>query len=954
MKRINPNTDFVLVPGKVYIGSWDNNTRRVIFKPSTDFLGDTCHMIAANDIYMLSRSGCCTSDNTQFREATHDEIIWLEACIAENRTVPLEEVLKKAENSLIIDEYYTVTNSNGYMIGKVTIPMTEDSKDGYIRGRATVVTNFDNQKEFSTDDVWCYKSADRTFRKSTSDEIQWLDGCIKADKYIPKEEVVTYKEQTMTYKFKVGDKVKTVRSGSGLAWTEENKEVTIAELGVYFNGPGYRIEPKLGNSLNGQYGGFIGEESFELVKPQKMNTYGLNIGDTLPCNILREWGKLGSNYISDDNTWRQGGLFSGDDRLIESFKEINGEVGFHPSGSSSFVYMKAKGFKEFMESLNKPKEIELIHGKWYKFTQILAKAKWLIKFDKKEGDRLFQLKSICISGGFDIFRQAIGWGNYPDTKDWEIADMEEVYKHFPEEAPTDGIKSIPLPKFAIGDKVNTLPDIGESCIGYNDKVPNGRIDYVNDRQRYVKNPATITQMGISSGEYWYKLDDFGNWFTEDSLKLAKEEEKWVPKVGDWVVFMPDEARRLDYYTDHWNKPYVIKVERISGGNLCFSGQVMQKVSGKSSTSGWWSNDKRCFRKALDSEIPVENSVVPEYVECIGRPGWSDLSDVQIGTIWKTDSKGYIAGGYRIVWPDGSGQTVSGKEHCFKPSTKEAYEKQENAKKMPVCDDWCVKCTEENKDVIAVWLKGQNLGYSINIGAHYGIRRGIVDYGSIHGDSSWGIVLSTEEFYKIIGYVTPEKKPMSIDPLEEAERRYPVGTLYVPLYSNGAVRHGKVEEAKYLPKALDDDWGNSDYIEVGIGYVYVNGKWAEVVQDRGMAKGDGKSIRAEFGREDNLDIGDEVEAIDQSHGWGSVNKGDIGKVTNVTKEYYVVDFPKQKAWNGKRNCFRRVGSDGQRPAKIHVSSEILYKPKQETQLNTNVNRVESISNQLVKQKKVVLF
>ena len=84
----------------------------------------------------------------------------------------------------------------------------------------------------------------------------------------------------MTHKFNVGDKVKVTQGGLGCAPEEEGLEVTIIERGDYFRSPGYKVDPAIGNTKDGHYDGFIGEDSFELVvkktiditklKPRKM------------------------------------------------------------------------------------------------------------------------------------------------------------------------------------------------------------------------------------------------------------------------------------------------------------------------------------------------------------------------------------------------------------------------------------------------------------------------------------------------------------------------------------------------------------------------------------------------------------------------------------------------------------------------------------------------------------
>lgn len=71
-------------------------------------------------------------------------------------------------------------------------------------------------------------------------------------------------------KFKIGDLVQIIISGRGTPPEDRSKKVKITEIGIYKgNNPeevGYKIYPKLGNSLTGKYEGFIGESSFKLIK----------------------------------------------------------------------------------------------------------------------------------------------------------------------------------------------------------------------------------------------------------------------------------------------------------------------------------------------------------------------------------------------------------------------------------------------------------------------------------------------------------------------------------------------------------------------------------------------------------------------------------------------------------------------------------------------------------------
>ena len=74
----------------------------------------------------------------------------------------------------------------------------------------------------------------------------------------------------MEYKFNIGDRVRVIGGGSGVSIQHRGMEVEIVEKGVYSScGNGYRVNPPIGNSLTGNYGGMIGESMFELVKKEE-------------------------------------------------------------------------------------------------------------------------------------------------------------------------------------------------------------------------------------------------------------------------------------------------------------------------------------------------------------------------------------------------------------------------------------------------------------------------------------------------------------------------------------------------------------------------------------------------------------------------------------------------------------------------------------------------------------
>jgi len=66
-------------------------------------------------------------------------------------------------------------------------------------------------------------------------------------------------------KFEIGQHVIVKHTGAGVGPNEMNKVVKIIEVGEYSYGAGYKVEPAIGNTLTGQFNGFIGQGSFELT-----------------------------------------------------------------------------------------------------------------------------------------------------------------------------------------------------------------------------------------------------------------------------------------------------------------------------------------------------------------------------------------------------------------------------------------------------------------------------------------------------------------------------------------------------------------------------------------------------------------------------------------------------------------------------------------------------------------
>lgn len=98
-------------------------------------------------------------------------------------------------------------------------------------------------------------------------------------------------------KFKVGDKVTVVYRGSGCGSRYVGRVVTITEAKpTGYNGkPGYKVSPAIGNTLSGNFDGYIGERTFELFE-QTTEEKRQELSDAF--NVLRKH-QIGFNPQAD-------------------------------------------------------------------------------------------------------------------------------------------------------------------------------------------------------------------------------------------------------------------------------------------------------------------------------------------------------------------------------------------------------------------------------------------------------------------------------------------------------------------------------------------------------------------------------------------------------------------------------------------------------------------------------
>lgn len=96
------------------------------------------------------------------------------------------------------------------------------------------------------------------------------------------------------HRFKVGDLLKVIASGSGCGDKEVGETVIVTELGDYAGTPGYKVYPLVGNcKTSNHFGGVVGENSFEL---QYENAIPQNVNNSIIADgLLQQYLKLFPN-----------------------------------------------------------------------------------------------------------------------------------------------------------------------------------------------------------------------------------------------------------------------------------------------------------------------------------------------------------------------------------------------------------------------------------------------------------------------------------------------------------------------------------------------------------------------------------------------------------------------------------------------------------------------------------
>jgi hypothetical protein len=199
--------------------------------------------------------------------------------------------------------------------------------------------------------------------------------------------------------------------------------------------------------------------------------------------------------------------------------------------------------------------------------------------------------------------------------------------------------------------------------------------FIKQTHRYRPKGGDLTVWFFSIGyiygfkdDYYFNGDKLFPFLTDEQFKkwVLKKTIDWIPKfeVGKWYKF----KSMYNWY---------IKLNEISSNSITAS-EFINIEDGQLKLNGLWNIEYLDSLKLLTdlSEIQeflpdghvdkiAKPNTIPEYVECIKKV--HDNSSPKVGEIIKANSEGSLIG---IC----SYNSITYKE-CFKPSTKEAFDKQ---------------------------------------------------------------------------------------------------------------------------------------------------------------------------------------------------------------------------------------------------------------------------------------
>ncbi len=449
----------------------------------------------------------------------------------------VDKIIKPKENPMYTPRKgdYFVVDGKGTLYGRIIL-MRYDREWENTRCYGPMIDDFKHERpvgnfKFKQESGCCFKSNDRQARPATQEEKRWLDACISKGEFVKKEEEIKPMENLVgRYLMAKKDGAQSIgglKKGQYVKIISESNDYNLD----YGNG-GYSASKPLPLDV-----WELMPIGWTLDKQENVCTgaFGLKVGDKLDNRATLEYLKIEGNFCPNvEDRWKHNVTFGGydRDRTIESFREIDGIMAFKVSGCAKDThYLKAEGFKEFMEEFNKPMTQRAIYSELTSLPE-----KWCIKVNKDIVSILDEWRRK--KPDFRDIADCAYWltsdkqdGSYCNYSDTRILDTHTqiTFEQFKKWVLKDVSRTF---KFEIGQKVIGLNKGWQAAIQNNTLTNNGCSNSNTTGRELTIKDRRITDL------VWYEvlwkdsIYPYGNWISEDGLEAIPMKEEF--KVGDWV------------------------------------------------------------------------------------------------------------------------------------------------------------------------------------------------------------------------------------------------------------------------------------------------------------------------------------------------------------------------------------------------------------------------------------
>mgnify|MGYP007069469421 CR=1 FL=1 len=237
----------------------------------------------------------------------------------------------------------------------------------------------------------------------------------------------------------------------------------------------------------------------------------------------------------------------------------------------------------------------------------------------------------------------------------------------------------------------------QEILGYDPFIKEGELDSNKIYHGRIKNYGGYIIFKPNTYELFSQNGDIPNSFSTGNYPsqvigaviATKEEWEWLELCISNNKFMEKPFVEEFVLPKSWCLRTTPETDKIlcewrGGGHCSDTKDSLLVYDSESAYPKYWENIRKIdkyqeitfdqFKKYVLKEPTEVKEVIPEYVECIKQMTAFDLSK-----IYKTET--YSEGGYRVLHPAGGGQTIQGYENNFKPSTKEAFDAQNQPKSI---------------------------------------------------------------------------------------------------------------------------------------------------------------------------------------------------------------------------------------------------------------------------------